>query len=300
VPCRFCKEIFSQVTNKPIEVCWHGTDLANYQYHDRTGQRTAEGKFRFLWCGAPNPRKGYQEVLAMTAIAEKNPDIELYMKTTVPKITWFDTLRSLKKNWRKIFDFKDYNKDAAKKGMVITKNHPSDWRRAFWLNLLKIPRPSLYGKIRRFGKHKNIVMDTRMLSKQELVQLYKDANCFILPTWGEGWGLTLSEAMATGCPSIATRVTGVKEFFDDTVGYEIKHYVQQHELRDYNMSARVYKPFAPHLADRMLHVYSNYEEALKKGKAAADRMRTQFTWEQSAHRIAQIIRRHYVYHKNRG
>lgn len=298
VPNKWCKDLFQKWTRVPVEVCWHGTDTEVYQYHDRKNQLTAEKRFRFLWVGAPNPRKGYAEVLATVSLAERFPNIEIYLKTTVPKITWLDTLRSLKNNWRKLFDFTDYEKELSEKGMVIKSGHPKDWRKAFWLNLLKLPRPNIANKLRRFGKHKNIVFDTRKIPREELIQLYKSANCFLFPTWGEGWGLTLSEAMATGCPSIAARVTGVCEFFDSRVGYEIDYKVQEHELRDYNMTARIYKPDPISLVQKMLYVLKNYDEALRKGKEASDRMKTKFTWEQSAHRIAKIIRSHYVHHSS--
>lgn len=291
VPCAFCKEIFSRFTKVPIEVCWHGTDTELYKFHDRTKQAVTVKykkhlfskplsfrRFRFLWVGAPNPRKGYKEVLGVLALAEKFPTVEIYIKTTAPKISWWDTMKSLKRNWRRIFDF--------------TGASGQFWN-AFFVNFLRIPTPFLSNRVKHMGTHKNVVFDTRMLPKTELVELYKSANCFIFPTWGEGWGLTLSEAMATGCPCIATPVTGVKEFFNESVGYELKYEVNHIDLKDYNISgARVYRPSSVHLLERMIHVLKNYREALKKGRAAAERMATNFTWEQSGARLAEIIRSH--------
>lgn len=289
VPCRWCKQLFQKVTTTPIEVCNHGTDIERFKFHDRTNQMVTHtvkplfGKpqvskrFRFLWVGAPNPRKGYKEVLSTLSLAERFPDIEIYLKTTAPKITWLTTVKSLGRNWKRIFDF--------------TGASGKYWK-TFWLNFLKIPTPFLHNRLKYMGTHSNVIFDTRMLSKDELVDLYKSANCFIFPTWGEGWGLTLSEALATGCPSIATRVTGVCDFFDGDIGYEIGYDVKRTELPSYNMSAKVYAPRPLELAKLMLYVIRNYPEALKKGKRASEKMRTKFTWENSAARLAEIIRRH--------
>ena len=62
-------------------------------------------------------------------------------------------------------------------------------------------------------------MITRLLSLQEMPRLYKAANCFVLPTRGEGWGRPLMEAMAMGLPTIATRWSGHLEFMNDRNAY---------------------------------------------------------------------------------
>jgi len=49
-------------------------------------------------------------------------------------------------------------------------------------------------------------------SRRALRHAYARADCFVLPTRGEGWGLPLTEAMAMGLPVIATNFSGPTAF----------------------------------------------------------------------------------------
>lgn len=46
------------------------------------------------------------------------------------------------------------------------------------------------------------------LSREEMQEEMKRANCFVLPSWYEAFGVVLIEAMATGLPVIASRSGG--------------------------------------------------------------------------------------------
>jgi glycosyltransferase involved in cell wall biosynthesis len=103
VPCGFCRDIFKPFCKHTPIVCWEGVDPDMYQFKERT----AAEKFRFLWVGAPNPRKGYQSILQVVEIAERFPAVEFYLKTTVKKITDEELSEAVKKHWSKIVDIED-------------------------------------------------------------------------------------------------------------------------------------------------------------------------------------------------
>ncbi len=269
VPCSFCKKLFEKYTKVPVEVCWEGVDPEIYRYHERK----PTVPFRFLWVGAPNPRKGYQLILEAVKVVEKIKDIEIYIKTTVPKMNWFQTIRN-----------------AWKKRDEIFASGPR--RMAFWRMLRRIPTPQLADKVQVFGKHKNIIFDTRKLPLEELLDLYKSAHCFVLPSFGEGWGLTLCEAMATGAPCVATKHTGTADFFDDKVGYVIDHDIRTQEMANYKLTTTGYAPDTQSMLDQMFTVLREYPRALKKGRAASRRILQDFTWDRSAQRLHEILRRH--------
>jgi glycosyltransferase involved in cell wall biosynthesis len=99
--------------------------------------------------------------------------------------------------------------------------------------------------------------------------------------------------MGTGCPCIATAVTGCKDFFNDYVGYELKWDIKKTELQNYDLTADGYVPDTEDLAKHMIYVMQNYDDALKKGKRASDRIHRKFTWELSGRRLSEIIKGYY-------
>jgi len=267
VPCEFCREVFSPVTNKPIVVCHEGADPEVFRFKERSMPDQSKGeRFRYLWLGAPNPRKGYFTVIELVKALEQFSNIEIYFKTTANKKLAFSDLCKVilmyfkKREWKKL-------KATATR----------------YLN------PRIEQALIVHGRHKNIIFDSRKLSQQELVDLYHSAHCFIAPHCGEGWGLTLTEAMATGCPSVASHSTGVLDFFDSEVGYPVKCATGPVDLQNYNIKARVFVPDTKDFFEKVLSVYQNYREALKRGRKASYRIRTEFTWKKSAKRLSRII-----------
>lgn len=84
VPSRWVKELFSKYyDSEKIYVVNHGVEQA-FRYKERKNHPNI---FRFLWVGAPNPRKGYAELILIWEKAglHHNPKLELYMKTTGTK-----------------------------------------------------------------------------------------------------------------------------------------------------------------------------------------------------------------------
>lgn len=60
--------------------------------------------------------------------------------------------------------------------------------------------------------------------KEEIVEIYKDMNIFVMPSKHETFGLTYVEAMSQGIPVIYTKDEGFDGFFEDgKVGYSIKY-----------------------------------------------------------------------------
>jgi glycosyltransferase involved in cell wall biosynthesis len=134
-------------------------------------------------------------------------------------------------------------------------------------------------------------VDTRKLPVDELVGLYNDSHAFLFPSLGEGWGLTLTEAMATGLPCISIDKTGCAEYFDNSVGFVIKSDVKSiGPLPNYGLEdCRAYVPDTQSLLDAMILCCNRYQDALKKGRKASDWIRNNVTWEKAGVRLANIL-----------
>eukprot|EP00421_Protoceratium_reticulatum_P004913 CAMPEP_0168360246 /NCGR_PEP_ID=MMETSP0228-20121227/2064_1 /TAXON_ID=133427 /ORGANISM="Protoceratium reticulatum, Strain CCCM 535 (=CCMP 1889)" /LENGTH=814 /DNA_ID=CAMNT_0008372911 /DNA_START=67 /DNA_END=2509 /DNA_ORIENTATION=- len=65
------------------------------------------------------------------------------------------------------------------------------------------------------------------LPTEAMPRLYRAADAFVLPTHGEGWGLPLIEAMASGLPTIATNWSGQTEFMNSGNSYPLGYVLTQ-------------------------------------------------------------------------
>jgi glycosyltransferase involved in cell wall biosynthesis len=222
VPCYHCENVFRKYTDKPIYVVQEGTDLDLFTYK----RRKFSLPLRFLYVGAPNPRKGTDEISIISQVLKDSKDIEIYIKTTVTD-------------------------KIVKKG--------------------------------------NVIFDSRKLTDQELVDLYHSAHCFLLPSRGEGFGLTLAEAMSTGLPCISPCHTGIKDYFDSYVGYVCKTHIKTVFLENYALYSQWHYPDINDIVGLMNHVLNNYDEAVQKGKLARKRIEN-FSWQKAGQRMAEVLK----------
>lgn len=117
----------------------------------------------------------------------------------------------------------------------------------------------------------------------QMGSLYRSADCFVLPTRGEGWGMPVLEAMASGLPAISTDWSGIADFLHDGIGYPLRWNPVPAKARcPYYEGFGWAEPDAQHLRDLMRHVYEHPEEARAKGMAAAAEVAATRTWDHAA------------------
>jgi glycosyltransferase involved in cell wall biosynthesis len=121
----------------------------------------------------------------------------------------------------------------------------------------------------------------------QMASVYRSADCFVLPTRGEGWGMPILEAMACGLPAIATDWSGQTEFLHEGVGYplQVKRMVPAKAKCFWYDGFEWADPDTDHLRFLMREVYENPERAREKGLAAAAEVASTYTIEHAADRV---------------
>lgn len=124
----------------------------------------------------------------------------------------------------------------------------------------------------------------------QMGSLYRSADCFVLPSRGEGWGMPVLEAMACGLPTITTNWSGPTDFLSEQTGYPVDYGMVPAVARcPYYEGFEWAEPDIEHLKHRMRQVFENPVEANKKGLAAAQHVAANLTWEHAARRIRQRL-----------
>lgn len=101
------------------------------------------------------------------------------------------------------------NEQAAVRALAALEDYPE-------LRLVFSGEPSddLVELARQFGVEDRVRF-TGFVSEEQLASLYANASLLLFPSLYEGFGLPAVEAMATGCPVIASRTTALGEVCDD-------------------------------------------------------------------------------------
>lgn len=122
-------------------------------------------------------------------------------------------------------------------------------------------------QIKKKYQHQDIIY-TGFVSDEELVALYKNAQVLVMPSFEEGFGLPLLEAMVCGCPVVSSNAASLPE-----VGGDAAVYFDPHNLDD--------------MVDKISQVLNSKKvskELVEKGKKRAK----QFSWEKLARQTLEV------------
>jgi GT2 family glycosyltransferase len=121
----------------------------------------------------------------------------------------------------------------------------------------------------------------------QLGMLYRSADCFVLSTRGEGWGMPIIEAMACGVPVIATNWSAPCDFMKPHNSYPlaVERLIPAVAKCPYYKGFRWAEPSRVELRRLMRRVYSSPGEARARGERAAVDIHAGWTWDHAAEKI---------------
>lgn len=134
-------------------------------------------------------------------------------------------------------------------------------------------------------------------TQQEMYDLYTSADCLVHPSHGEGIGMPILEAAATGMPVIFTNWSSPAEYLDESNSYPCILGPNGTDMGD----AYVGHGQAPgengkwanihigHLKHNMRQVIRMRDEGKEKGKRASETVKKKFNWEETARHLTPLI-----------
>ncbi len=136
-----------------------------------------------------------------------------------------------------------------------------------------------------------VVLPNQQVAARQVGCLYRSADCFVLPTRGEGWGMPALEAMACGLSVISTNWGGQTEFLHAGVAYplRIRGLIPAEARAPYYRGLRWAEPDFDHLCALMRYVYEHPDEARAVGARAAAEVAARWTWSHAAAKIVERL-----------
>jgi len=144
--------------------------------------------------------------------------------------------------------------------------------------------------------HENpdIIINSEFVKEQVLVDdYYQKADCFVAPTRGEGFGMTILNAMACGLPVVVTKDvnSGHMDFCKnkDSVVWIDAPEVEQGDLQFYAPGNMLAVPDFDSIKKGMRYAFENKEDLSKKALVVSHIIRENWTWEKTGEKIIKFL-----------
>lgn len=139
----------------------------------------------------------------------------------------------------------------------------------------------------------NILFNNEYMPEEELAKQYQQSDCFVSPTKGEAFGLTIINAMACGLPVIVTKDvnSGHMDFCKgkDSVLFIDAPTVQQGDERFYAKGNMLAQPDLESLKKQLRIAFNNKIDLRQRAVKNSEDIRTNWTWKETARKLKESI-----------
>jgi glycosyltransferase involved in cell wall biosynthesis len=145
----------------------------------------------------------------------------------------------------------------------------------------------------------HVVRYSQVIPEQQMPQLYRAADCFVLPTRGEGSNLCSPEASLCGTPVIMTNVSGQQMYLreDNAFLIEMDHITEMktgqmhlHYWDGQKFPALTSQKVIDQLKEAMRYIVNHPNEAKKRNKKLQKLIKEEFTWNNTANAAIRRLR----------
>lgn len=144
-----------------------------------------------------------------------------------------------------------------------------------------------------------VVLYNRIIPTVDMPGFYRNFDCYIHMSRGEGFSLTQIEAAACGLPVISNFNSGMTEYLTDDNSYKIecdeveKSCGRLSSICLYYQDQYLWKVGEKQIEQAILHmrhVVDDYDEALCRARVMYNDVVDKYTWDKTAQRAAAVLR----------
>lgn len=153
-------------------------------------------------------------------------------------------------------------------------------------------RPQVNELLDRISQAENL--DPRISIQQEdaecMAEVYAEADCVVLPSRSEGWGMPHREAAMMGLPVITQAYSGLDDGHTQDWAMVVNHGTLEAIPTAFeSIAGQWMKADVAGLADAMRRCYADPLAAVRKGHAAARWLRAHQTWDHAAAWLVELL-----------